>query len=113
MSDQFDLKTQEETTTEGIERETQAGSSRLPLPEARTVEVRNRDSRPRTFKKSLPREDFASPAETLVMALFGMTFTVQAVKLPTRTMKNTIWIHDHLLVNTLVSGPDRRNIPLL
>ena len=33
MSDQFDLKTQEETTTEGIERGAQAGSSRLPLPE--------------------------------------------------------------------------------
>src|SRR3984893_11525743 len=113
MSEQCDLKTQEETTTEGIEREAQAGSSRLPLPEVRTVEVRNTGSRARTFKKSLPREYFASAVVTLVMALFGMTFIVQAVKVPTGSMKNTIWIQDHLLVNKFIFGPDRWNIQTL
>ena len=68
MSDQFDLKTQEETTTEGVETEAQAMSSRLPLPEVRTVEVGSAGSRARTFKKSLPREYFESAVVTLVMA---------------------------------------------
>jgi len=113
MSDQFDLKTQEETTTEGVETEPQARSSRLPLPEVRTVEVGNAGSRARTFKKSLPREYFESAVVTLVMALFGMTFIVQAVKVPTGSMKNTIWIQDHLLVNKFVFGPDRWSIPIL
>ncbi len=114
MSDQFDLTTQEEkTTTEGNERMAQVSSSRLPLPEVRTVDVRNADSHSRTFKKSLPREYFESAVVTLIMALFGMTFIVQAVKVPTGSMKNTIWIQDHLLVNKFVFGPDSWNIPIL
>ena len=111
MSDQFDLTTQQEIVTEGTEREAQAGS-RLPLPEVRTVDVR-KDSKQATFKKSLPREYFESAVVTLIMALFGMTFIVQAVKVPTGSMKNTIWIQDHLLVNKFIFGPDRWNIPIL
>ena len=111
MSDQFDLTTQQEIVTEGTEREAQAGS-RLPLPEVRTVDVR-KDSKQTTFKKSLPREYFESAVVTLIMALFGMTFIVQAVKVPTGSMKNTIWIQDHLLVNKFIFGPDRWNIPIL
>ena len=113
MSDQFDLSTQEESTTERKEREVQPAGSRLPLPEVRTVDVRKTDSHPSTFKKSLLREYFESAVVTLIMALFGMTFIVQAVKVPTGSMKNTIWIQDHLLVNKFIFGPDRLNIPLL
>jgi len=79
----------------------------------RTVDVRKTNSHPITFKKSLPREYFESAVVTLIMALFGMTFIVQAVKVPTGSMKNTIWIQDHLLVNKFVFGPDRLNIPIL
>src|ERR1043165_1703120 len=100
MSDQLDLTTQEEAT-DTVETETQAGSRRLPMPEVRTVEMKKADARPHTFKKSVPREYFESAVVTLVMALFGMTFIVQAVKVPTGSMKNTIWIQDHLLVNKL------------
>jgi signal peptidase I len=113
MSDEFDVTTKEETATETVEKETQVGSSRLPLPEVRTVDVRNADSHTATFKKSLPREYFESAVVTLIMALFGMTFIVQAVKVPTGSMKNTIWIQDHLLVNKFVFGPDRWNLPFL
>ena len=113
MSDQFDLTAQEEMTTESTERETQAGSGRLPLPEVRPVDVRKTGSHPGTFKKSLPREYYESAVVTLIMALFGMTFIVQAVKVPTGSMKNTIWIQDHLLVNKFVFGPDSWNIPIL
>lgn len=109
MSDQLDLTTQEETT-QATEPE---GSTRMPPPEVRTLEMRNPGPRIVTFKKSLPREYFESAVVTLVMALFGMTFIVQAVKVPTGSMKNTIWIQDHLLVNKFIFGPDRWNIPIL
>ena len=42
------------------------------------------------------------------MALFGMTFIVQAVKVPTGSMQNTITVGDHLLVNKFVFSPGPR-----
>src|SRR5687768_3573917 len=39
------------------------------------------------------------------MALFGMTFIVQAVKVPTGSMQNTIIVGDHLLVNKFIFAP--------
>jgi signal peptidase I len=39
------------------------------------------------------------------MALFGMTFIVQAVKVPTGSMQNTIVVGDHLLVNKFIFAP--------
>ena len=51
------------------------------------------------------REYFESAAVTVVMALFGMTFIVQAVKVPTGSMQNTITIGDHLLVNKFIFAP--------
>ena len=42
---------------------------------------------------------------TVIMALFGMTFIVQAVKVPTGSMENTITIGDHLLVNKFIFAP--------
>src|SRR6266850_1855550 len=112
MNDQLDLTTEEETANV-VDGEARAGSSRLPLSEVRTVEVTTKDSHAATFKKSLPREYFESAVVTLVMALFGMTFIVQAVKVPTGSMKNTIWIQDHLLVNKFIFAPDGWHIPLL
>jgi len=69
---------------------------------------------PMPFKKSVAREYFESAVVTFVMALFGMTFIVQAVKVPTGSMKNTIYIGDHLLVNKFMFGPeDGINLPIL
>ena len=42
------------------------------------------------------------------MALFGMTFIVQAVKVPTGSMQNTITVGDHLLVNKFIFAPGPR-----
>jgi len=65
------------------------------------------------FRKSVAREYFESAVVTFVMALFGMTFIVQAVKVPTGSMKNTIYIGDHLLVNKFLFGPeDGVNLPI-
>jgi signal peptidase I len=69
---------------------------------------------PAPFRKSVAREYFESAVVTFVMALFGMTFIVQAVKVPTGSMKNTIYIGDHLLVNKFLFGPeDGVNLPIL
>ncbi|MDX6693417.1 MAG: signal peptidase [Blastocatellia bacterium] len=55
--------------------------------------------------KSVLREYFESAVVTVIMALFGMAFIVQAVKVPTGSMQNTINIGDHLLVNKFIFGP--------
>jgi signal peptidase I len=55
--------------------------------------------------KSIWREYFESAVVTVIMALFGMTFIVQAVKVPTGSMQNTILIGDHLLVNKFIFAP--------
>jgi signal peptidase I len=61
---------------------------------------------PKHFSKhSVFREYFESLVVTAVMALFGMTFVVQAVKVPTGSMQNTILIGDHLLVNKFIFAP--------
>jgi signal peptidase I len=61
--------------------------------------------KPKGPPKSVWREYFESAAVTVIMALFGMTFIVQAVKVPTGSMENTITIGDHLLVNKFVFAP--------
>ncbi|HXM35066.1 MAG TPA: S26 family signal peptidase, partial [Pyrinomonadaceae bacterium] len=57
------------------------------------------ETKPKGPPKSVLREYFESAVVTVIMALFGMTFIVQAVKVPTGSMENTITIGDHLLVN--------------
>jgi signal peptidase I len=109
MSDQLELTTREETN-DAAEEAAVAGVGRYP--EIRTVEEKKAAPSQAGFKKSVLREYFESAVVTLVMALFGMTFIVQAVKVPTGSMKNTIWIQDHLLVNKFIFGPDRWKIPL-
>jgi len=62
--------------------------------------------------KSVIREYFESAVVTVIMALFGMTFIVQAVKVPTGSMQNTITVGDHLLVNKFIFAPGPR-LPFL
>ena len=56
-------------------------------------------------RKTIIREYFESAVVTVIMALFGMTFIVQAVKVPTGSMQNTIIVGDHLLVNKFIFAP--------
>ncbi len=67
---------------------------------------------PKAPPKGWVREYFESAVVTVIMALFGMTFIVQAVKVPTGSMQNTITIGDHLLVNKFIFAPGPR-LPLL
>lgn len=62
------------------------------------------EKKPAGPPKSVFREYFESAAITVIMALFGMTFITQAVKVPTGSMQNTITIGDHLLVNKFIYG---------
>jgi signal peptidase I len=63
--------------------------------------------------KTVFREYFESFVVTLIMAIFGMTFIVQAVTVPTGSMQNTILIGDYLLVNKFIFSPGGEPIPLL
>ena len=97
MADELDLRSQEQATL--IEEKTEA--RRDQIAEQRRERAEHEELH---FKKSVVREYFESAVVTLIMALFGMTFIVQAVKVPTGSMKNTIWIQDHLLVNKFIYG---------
>ena len=51
------------------------------------------------YKKSSTRETFDSLVVTVILAVFGTTFILQAFKIPTGSMEDTLLIGDHLLVN--------------
>jgi signal peptidase I len=68
--------------------------------------------KPQGPPKSVARDYFESAVVTVIMALFGMTFIVQAVKVPTGSMQNTITIGDHLLVNKFIFAPGE-SLPFL
>jgi len=51
------------------------------------------------YKKSASRDTFESLVVTVILAIFGTTFGLQAFKIPTGSMEATLLIGDHLLVN--------------
>ena len=51
------------------------------------------------YKKSALRDTLESLVVTVILAVFGTTFVVQAFKIPTGSMEDTLLIGDHLLVN--------------
>src|SRR5437667_9073666 len=62
--------------------------------------------------KTIIREYFESAVVTVIIALFGMTFIVQAVKVPTASTHNTITVGDHLFVTKFILAPCHR-LPFL
>lgn len=71
------------------------------------------EKKPAGPPKSVFREYFESFTVTLVMAIFGMTFILQAVTVPTGSMQNTILVGDYLLVNKFIFSPGGRSLPFL
>ena len=55
-------------------------------------------------KKSVTREYVEAFAIAILLALFIRTFVVQAFKIPSGSMKPTLLIGDHLLVNKFIYG---------
>jgi signal peptidase I len=77
------------------------------------TEVKETAPKPIGPPKSVFREYFESFVVTLIMALFGMTFVIQAVTVPTGSMQNTILVGDYLLVNKFIFAPGGKPVPLL
>lgn len=55
-------------------------------------------------KKGAVRENVEAVLIAIVLALFIRTFVVQAFKIPSGSMKNTLLIGDHILVNKFIYG---------
>ena len=74
-------------------------SEAVPVAESRT-EAARAEARAHT---SL-REYIESLLVTVILALFGTTFVVQAFKIPSQSMEPTLLVGDHLLVNKFIFG---------
>jgi signal peptidase I len=55
-------------------------------------------------RRTLWREYTESLLVTVLLVLFGTSFVVQAYKIPSRSMEQTLLVGDHLLVNKFVYG---------
>ncbi len=82
------------------------------VPE-KTVVDEAKEKKPVGPPKSIFREYLESFTVTLVTALFGMTFILQAVTVPTGSMQNTILVGDYLLVNKFIFSPGGNPLPFL
>ena len=60
------------------------------------------DSAPK--KKGALRENLEAIVVAVILALFIRTFVVQAFKIPSGSMKDTLLIGDHILVNKFIYG---------
>src|ERR1700680_5154907 len=70
-----------------------------PVAEHRTTAARA-EERPHTSI----REYIESLLVTVILALFGTTFVVQAFKIPSQSMEPTLLVGNHLLVNKFIFG---------
>src|SRR6266487_330297 len=102
MSDPVTTTTEKKSTEKT---ETFGARPARPNGRERDVEVESKAFGP---PKTVIREYFESAVVTVIMALFGMTFIVQAVKVPTGSMQNTIEVGDHLLINKFLFAPGPR-----
>src|ERR1700732_4036258 len=70
-----------------------------PVAEHRTTAARAEERPPTSI-----REYIESFLLTVILALFGTTFVVQAFKIPSQSMEPTLLVGDHLLVNKFIFG---------
>src|SRR5918996_2822072 len=94
------------------EKKKETYSAREVNPNGRERATEKKEAQEVGPRKTILREYFESAVVTVIMALFGMTFIVQAVKVPTGSMQNTITIGDHLLVNKFIFAPGE-SLPFL
>lgn len=66
----------------------------------KSTSIASRDIR----TKSRLRENIEAIAVAIILALFIRTFIVQAFKIPSGSMKETLQIGDHILVNKFIYG---------
>src|SRR5690349_18272120 len=70
-----------------------------PVAEHRTEAARSEERAHTSI-----REYIESLLVTVILALFGTTFVVQAFKIPSQSMEPTLLVGDHLLVNKFIFG---------
>jgi len=71
---------------------------------ARAVEARDAAAHHAEAHPATLREYIESLLVTVILALFGTTFVVQAFKIPSQSMEPTLLVGDHLLVNKFIFG---------
>jgi signal peptidase I len=74
---------------------------------AETAQVANAErtaANPAEARSATVREYIESLLVTVILALFGTTFVVQAFKIPSQSMEPTLLVGDHLLVNKFIFG---------
>jgi len=74
---------------------------------AETAQVANAEraaASPAEARSATVREYIESLLVTVILALFGTTFVVQAFKIPSQSMEPTLLVGDHLLVNKFIFG---------
>jgi signal peptidase I len=72
-----------------------------------TAQVANAEraaASPAEARSATVREYIESLLVTVILALFGTTFVVQAFKIPSQSMEPTLLVGDHLLVNKFIFG---------
>ena len=62
------------------------------------------EKRPLEFRKSALRDNLESIIHVMIIVLFVTTFVFQTFEIPTGSMKSTLLIGDHLVVNKFVYG---------
>jgi signal peptidase I len=65
---------------------------------------KNKDTDNMPKKKGALRENIEAIIVAVILALFIRTFVVQAFKIPSGSMKDTLLIGDHILVNKFIYG---------
>ena len=71
-------------------------------------------TKPKVTSTTTLREYVESLLVTIILALFGTTFLVQAFKIPSSSMEKTLLVGDHLLVNKFLFAqpePERSWLP--
>ncbi len=71
------------------------------------VETAAGTASPPEAPKSTFRDYFESLVVTVILALFGTTFAIQAFKIPSSSMEDTLLIGDHLMVDKLAYAPHK------
>src|SRR3974377_289123 len=71
---------------------------------AQAVAAPEAAAQPATSQPATLREYVESLLVTVILALFGTTFIVQAFKIPSQSMEPTLLVGDPLLVNKFIFG---------
>jgi signal peptidase I len=95
-------------TEENAQPEIAAPTAELPTDSApqseRPLDAIAAAARPSHREKTTLSEYMESLLVTVILALFGTSFIVQAFKIPSPSMEKTLLVGDHLLVNKFIFG---------